>query len=54
MLTLSRRKGESFIIYTTDGEIVVTFEKMRGNQAKLSIDAPDEVEILRSELVEDE
>ena len=54
MLKLSRREGESFILYTTDGVILITFEEMRGNQANVSIDAPDEVDILRSELVEED
>lgn len=52
MLTLSRKEGESIIISTSDGEVRVTIKAIKsGEQVKLSIEAPDVVEILREELI---
>lgn len=49
MLVLSRKSGESIRI----GEhITVTLIRSRGNRVRLGVDAPSEVEILRSELIE--
>jgi carbon storage regulator CsrA len=52
MLTLSRKKGESIILNTVDGEIKVAIKSIgSGGQVKLSIEAPDTVVILREELI---
>lgn len=50
MLVLSRKIGESIII---GDSIVVTVTRVAGNRLTLGIDAPADVRILRSELVED-
>lgn len=52
-LVLTRKPTESVVLYTADGEsITVTVESVDGQQVKISFDAPDEVDILRSELLE--
>lgn len=48
MLILTRRKGESIII---DGNIEVTIVESEDGRVKLGIDAPKNIEILRSELL---
>ena len=48
MLVLSRREGESIVL---DGEITVTVLELHGNFVRLGVDAPDNVKILRDELV---
>ncbi len=47
MLVLSRKAGESIQI---DGQIKITIVTVRGNRVKVGIEAPEEVQILRSEL----
>ena len=47
MLVLSRKVGESIYI---DGTIKVTIVTVRGNRVKVGIEAPEEVQIVRSEL----
>ena len=47
MLILTRKPQESIII---DGDIKVTFIGYKGNQIKIGIDAPPEVDIVREEL----
>ena len=49
MLILSRKVGESIRIR---GDILVTLVRITGDKAKIGIDAPEELEILRTELVE--
>lgn len=49
MLLLTRRIGESVMI--GDG-IEVRVMSVQGNQVRLGIDAPQDVKILRSELLE--
>ena len=52
MLALTRREGES-IIPTVDGKTIrVELHQINKNQAKVAIDAPREVEIVRSELLD--
>ncbi len=46
-LTLSRREGEELII---DHDIRVIVRRARNGQAKITIDAPEEVDIIREEL----
>ncbi len=49
MLVLSRRENESIVI---DGNIKITILGIRGSQIRLGIEAPKEVPICRSELIE--
>ena len=48
MLVLTRRIGEHIFI---DGDIEVMIIKCSGGQVTLGIDAPDEVDIVREELL---
>lgn len=47
MLIITRKVGESFYI---NDDIVVTVVEIRGGQARLGIDAPKEVKIVREEI----
>lgn len=47
MLILTRRIGESIII---GNDIVITPLKVRGNQVRIGVNAPQEVAILREEI----
>ena len=49
MLLLSRRETESIVI---GDDIIVTIERINGKRVSVSITAPDEVKILRAELVD--
>ena len=49
MLVLSRRKNESVVI---DGRIKVTVLEIRGGHVKLGLEAPQDVPICRSELLD--
>ena len=49
MLVLTRRIGETLRIAD---DILVTIVKVKGNQIRLSIDAPADVTVLREELVQ--
>ena len=51
MLILTRRKEESIII---DGDIKLKILSVNGNQVRLGFEAPDEVVILREELLADD
>jgi carbon storage regulator len=48
MLVLSRKLGEKIHI---GADIVVTVVEVRGNHVRLAVEAPDDVRILRQELV---
>lgn len=51
MLTLSRRIGESIILYLDNGKTIeVRLDRTDGSQARISIGAPKDVKILREEL----
>lgn len=51
---LTRRPGEILTIETPDGELIeATVLGIKGNQVRVSTDAPDDVVVLREELVED-
>jgi Carbon storage regulator (could also regulate swarming and quorum sensing) len=50
MLSLARRENETLHFYTSDGLIAVTDRVIKGNQVKLSIDASDIVNVIRSEI----
>jgi carbon storage regulator CsrA len=47
MLVLSRKPGEKLHI---GNNIVLTVIDIKGNRARIGIDAPDDVRVLRSEL----
>lgn len=48
MLVLSRKASQSIVI---GGRITVTVVAIRGGQVRLGIEAPDEVRVLRQELI---
>ena len=53
MLILTRRPGETLIIETPGGErITVTVLSIKGNQVRIGTDAPDDIAIVREELLE--
>jgi len=49
MLVLSRRENESIVV---GDRITVKVVKIRGNQVRLAIEAPKEIRVLRTELVD--
>ena len=49
MLVLSRKTQEAIVI---DGEITVRILEIRGNTVRLGVEAPKEIPVLRSELIE--
>lgn len=49
MLILQRREGQSLVI---DGKTVVTVQEIGQGRVKIAVDAPREVSIFRSELIE--
>jgi carbon storage regulator len=52
MLILTRRPGESLIIETPAGELItVTVLGIKGNQVRIGTDAPDDITIVREELL---
>lgn len=52
MLILSRRLGEETVLDTSDGEIEIVLHRVDGQKAKIGIEAPKKVLVLREELVE--
>jgi carbon storage regulator len=50
MLVLSRRVGESVVV---DNSITITVLEVRGDVVRVGIEAPRQIAILRSELVQD-
>ena len=53
MLALKRKKGESLTITMPDGRVmVVEIVDVRGDVVKVGIEAPQDVQILRTELSE--
>ena len=48
MLVLHRKKGESLII---DDNIKITIVDISGEKVKIAVEAPKEIPVLRSELV---
>lgn len=50
MLSLIRRPSETIQILTSDGMIELTILDIQRNQAKIQIDAPRSIKILRSEI----
>ena len=54
MLVLTRRPEEEIVIFRGDDEIVITVLDSGGRPVKLGIDAPEDYEILRTELLDEE
>ena len=53
MPTLTRKKNESIICTLPNGDKVeITVNQINGNHAQISIGAPDDVFILRDELID--
>lgn len=52
MLILTRRPGETFYIGQGPNPIKVTLLGVKGNQARIGIDAPREIEVHREEIYE--
>lgn len=54
MLVLGRRIKDSVILTTPDNKaIIISVEKIDGKQIRLGIEAPNEIDIQRGELVYD-
>ena len=51
MLILTRRPGETILI---GDDIEVTVMRISGNQVRIGIEAPKDVDIVRGELLEEE
>ena len=52
MLALKRKKGESLTITMPDGRVmVVEIVDVRGDVVRIGIEAPGDVQILRTELI---
>ena len=51
MLILTRRIGQTLSI---NNDIKITLVSLKGNQARIGIDAPKDIEINRDEISEDE
>lgn len=49
MLVLTRKAGEKIVL---DGNIILTVVEVNGNRVKLAFEAPQDVVILRGELVD--
>ena len=54
MLVLSRNVGESLVLTLPDGEVTVCVVDIDRGKVRLSFDAPLDVQIMRSELLERE
>jgi carbon storage regulator CsrA len=50
MLSLIRRPTETIQILTSDGMIELTISDIQHNQARIQIEAPRSIKILRSEI----
>lgn len=49
MLLFTRREGQSLVIGTSDGPIEVNLAYLNGEHARIGIDAPSSVDIVRKE-----
>ena len=54
MLTITRKQGESIIIKVGEEKIEVVVSSFRDRSVRLAINASDDVNILRKELLENE
>lgn len=50
-LVLSRYPGEKIVI--GDGEIIVTVVEVRGGKVRLGVEAPQQISIMREELLDE-
>ena len=50
MLVLTRRNGESIVLTTADGEILITVLQMKPTEVRIGIKAPKGVRIDRMEV----
>jgi len=50
VLVLSRKKNESIVI---NGNIVITITEISNGKCRIGIEAPEDVKVMRKELVED-
>jgi carbon storage regulator CsrA len=53
MLVLTRNAQQSIVIETSDGTIVITVCGIKDNQVKIGFDAPDNIDIWRTELLDE-
>lgn len=53
MLKLTRRERETITLFTADGEVTISVEKIKGKQVSVGIEAPDSVEVVRTELLKE-
>lgn len=51
MLVLSRKTEESIVV---DGNVTITILKVNGGRVRIGVEAPENVRILRGELVEND
>lgn len=49
MLSTTLRPDESIRLYTSEGVVEIYLSKIKGNQARIGIDAPKSIKIIRSE-----
>ena len=49
MLVLTRKEGERIVV---NKELVITILRVDGNRCRIGFEAPEQVEILRGELVD--
>jgi len=54
MLVLTRNTRNSIVIETSDGTIEITVCGVKGDQVKIGVDAPENIDIWRSELLENQ
>lgn len=51
MLVLTRKQSECITIFTTDGPIRVMVVRLERGQARIGVDAPRHVRVMRDELL---
>lgn len=54
MLTLSRKRDESITILTSQGRVTISISAISGQQARIGVDAPQDIRITRMELMNSE
>lgn len=52
MLVITRKVGEAIIIRAGNDTITVSVEAIHGSNVRIGVDAPNHVQILRNELVQ--
>jgi len=53
MLCLTRKVGERILLFTTDGVITIALGSAHPKKAKLAIDAPKQVVVVRADLLDE-